>query len=256
MNNWHKLSTMKKLPKLKNPILVEGMPGIGNVGKVAVDFIIEELGAKEVCDIFSYSMPNSVFVNEDQLVDLPSINIYYKKGKRDLLLLGGDVQPIDEASCYTFSEYVLDIFEKAHGSEIIALGGIGLPAVPKKPKLYVTGNSKAAVKPFQSYKGLNKNLYGVVGPIMGVSGVLLGLAQKRNMPAVALLAETYGHPMYLGIKGAREIVQVLNEHLSLGIDLAEMDTEISRIEGDITRKRRGLEGGKARKRNGDVSYIG
>ena len=30
-------------PKLKNPILIEGLPGMGNVGKIAVDFMIENL---------------------------------------------------------------------------------------------------------------------------------------------------------------------------------------------------------------------
>ena len=29
--------------KLNNPVLIEGLPGIGNVGKIAADFIVEEL---------------------------------------------------------------------------------------------------------------------------------------------------------------------------------------------------------------------
>ena len=33
----------KKMPKMKNPILIEGLPGIGNVGKIAIDFMIDEL---------------------------------------------------------------------------------------------------------------------------------------------------------------------------------------------------------------------
>ena len=48
--------------KIKNPILIEGLPGIGNVGKIAVDFIIENLNAKKIFEIYSYSFP-SVFVN-------------------------------------------------------------------------------------------------------------------------------------------------------------------------------------------------
>jgi hypothetical protein len=66
---WKITKTVKKIPKLKNPILIEGLPGIGNVGKVAVDFIIDELKAKKLYDIFSYTFPHSVFVNEKSLGD-------------------------------------------------------------------------------------------------------------------------------------------------------------------------------------------
>ena len=74
-----KIKQIGKLPKLKNPILIEGLPGIGNVGKVAVDFIIDETKAKKLFSFFSYTFPHSVFVNDDNLVELPSISIYYKK---------------------------------------------------------------------------------------------------------------------------------------------------------------------------------
>jgi len=49
---WEITKTVKKMPKLKKPILIEGLPGIGNVGKVAVDFMIDELKAKKLFDIF------------------------------------------------------------------------------------------------------------------------------------------------------------------------------------------------------------
>ena len=51
-----------KKPQLKNPILVEGLPGIGNVGKVAVDFMVDELKAKKIAEFSSYTFPHSVFI--------------------------------------------------------------------------------------------------------------------------------------------------------------------------------------------------
>ena len=176
-------------PTLTKPILIEGLPGIGNVGKVAVDFMIDELKAVKLFELFSYTFPHSVFVNENNLVELPTIEIYYKKMKKgnDLLLLAGDVQPIDEVSCYEFSEKVLDIMEEFKGAEIVTLGGIGLQSVPKKPKVYCTGNSADIVTNYKKGTELNEKIYGVVGPIVGVSGLLLGLAEKRNIPAIAFL---------------------------------------------------------------------
>ena len=240
MSTW-KINQLGKKPKLEKPILIEGLPGIGNVGKVAVDFMIEELKAKKIYEFFSYTFPHSVFINEKNLVELPSIEIYYKRIEHnDLLLLSGDVQPIDEIGSYEFSDKVLDIAEEFGCSEIITLGGIGLHDIPKKPKVYCTANNSEIIKRYKSRVNVNEKLYGIVGPIVGVSGLLIGLAKKRRIDAISLLAETYGHPMYLGIKGAREILKILNKRLDLVIDIKKLDREIGEIETEIIKKTKEL----------------
>lgn len=238
MDTWKITPTQKKQPKLNKPIMIEGLPGIGNVGKVAVDFMIEELKAEKLYDVFSYTFPHSVFVNENNLVELPTIEVYYKKMKKgnDLLFISGDVQPIDEVSSYKFSDKMLDILEEYKGKQVITLGGIGLSQIPKKPKVYCTGNNKKYIQDFKKETSVKTELYGIVGPIVGVSGLMLGLAQKRNIQALALLAETYGHPMYLGIKGAREILNSLNKKLKLKLNLKRLDKEIKSIEFEVMKK--------------------
>src|SRR3989338_4949473 len=268
MSTW-KIEQIGKKPLLKKPIFIEGLPGIGNVGKVAIDFLIDELKAKKIYEINSYSFPHCVFVNEDNLVELPTIRLFYKKfndGKQDLLLLAGNVQPTDEISSYEFSEKILDLVQQFKGKEIITLGGIGLSDMPKKPRVYCTANCKGIIKRYKN-KIVKDKLYGIVGPIVGVSGLLLGLAQKRKIEAIALLAETYGHPLYLGIKSAKEVLKVLSKELKLDINLNKLDKEIEDIEKDIIKrtedltyvsrqaalkKLKGKLGGKL----GDVSYIG
>lgn len=238
MRNDHwKIMQFGKSPKLNKPVFIEGLPGIGNVGKVAVDFLIDEVKAVKLYEITSHTFPHSVFVNEDNLVELPIVEVFYKKlgGKLDLLLLGGDVQPIDEISSYEFSEKILDIAQKFKVKEMVTLGGIGLADIPKKPKVYCTGNTKKIIERYR-HNLVSNDLYGVVGPIVGVSGLLLGLASRRNIEAIAFLAETYGHPMYLGIKGAKEILKVLNDKLSLKIDVNKLDKEIKDIENEIMKK--------------------
>ena len=66
------------IPRLNSPIMVVGLPGIGNVGKVAIDFMIDEMDAKKIYEVSSYSFPHSVFVNEENLVELPKVELYYK----------------------------------------------------------------------------------------------------------------------------------------------------------------------------------
>jgi len=260
MSTW-RIDQFCKKPELKKTILIEGLPGIGNVGKVAMDFMIDELNAKKLYEITSHTFPNSVFVNENNLVELPKIEIFYKKFKsNDLVLMGGDVQPIDEVSSYNFVEKILDLIKGFHTKEIITLGGIGLADIPKKPKVYCTGNSKKIIEKYR-HKGVNDNLYGIVGPIVGVSGLLLGLASRRNIDAVSLLAETYGHPIYLGVNGAREILKILNNELNLGINVNKLEKEIEYIEKQVVKKREELSnipkhGALKKLKGGEISYIG
>jgi len=260
--SWTITPVSKKKEKLKKPILIVGLPGIGNVGKVAIDYLIDKLKAEPMAEFFSFSFPHSVFVTEDNLVELPNITLHLKKQakSRDLLFLAGDVQPTDEEASYQFSEAVLDLMEQHDCSEIITLGGIGLPQVPRDPKVYLTGNDKELVAKHARLTGANNRLYGVVGPIIGASGLLLGLSKKRKIPSVCYLAETFGHPMYLGMRGSRAIVNCLNKSLSLGVSLEQLDKEIVEIEKESqegetpkTSKYRKLKDSLQRQ---DINYIG
>lgn len=245
-------------PKLKNPILIAGLPGIGNVGKIAADYLVDSLEAKKIYDIFSDSFPNSVFVNDDNLVELISISIYHKRMKgKDILFLIGDVQPTEEVPSYEFCDELLKLMKSLGCKEIVTIGGIGLADLPKKPKTYITGNSKKIINKYMKDTKMDNKLYGVVGPIIGVSGLLLGLGQNMKIDAACILAETFGHPMYLGVKGAREILIVLNQKLGLEIDFDTMDKEIKEMEADILKKVSEIEDMTKKKATGDVvNYIG
>ena len=70
-------------------------------------------------------------------------------------------------------------------------------------------------------------IFGVVGPIIGVSGVLLGAAKRKNMRGVAFLAETFGHPMYLGLRGAKALTDCLKTKLHL-ISLPQVSTHTTK----------------------------
>ncbi len=238
MTTWS-IEYFEKKPELKEPILLEGLPGIGNIGKLAADFIIEQLQAKKLLSFYSHSMPHSVFINDKNLVELPTIELYYKKfknHKNDLLLLAGDIQPTDERSCYAFSEKLLEIAQEYKVKEVITISGIGMREPPKKPKLYCTGNNKKMIQTYMEKTELSNQLYGLVGPIIGVSGVLLGLATKKKMKSLGILAETYGHPFYLGVKGAREVVKLLNEKLDLKINLKLLEKEIDELQQEVNKK--------------------
>ncbi|MBI2151283.1 PAC2 family protein [Candidatus Woesearchaeota archaeon] len=252
MAHWEIIKETNEKVQLNKPLLIEGLPGIGNVGKVAVDFLIEELKAKKLCTFFSHKFPHTVFVGENNLIDMPKLEIYYKKfanssnsaktnNKRDLLLLAGDIQPIDEESCYTFCEEIIKIAKEYNCTEIITTGGIGLQTVPEKPRVYCTSNDSKLLKEYATTKLLvEADIYGIVGPIVGISGILLGLGKMRGMKGVALLAETFAHPLYLGIKGGKEVLRVLEDKYHFGINLKKMSREIGEVEKELIQRTKAL----------------
>ena len=81
--------------KMKNPILIEGLPGIGLVGKIAADHLIDELGAKQVAQLVSPHFPHQVIMHKNGVMRMIKNRFYHVSGKKnDLLILVGDVQAV------------------------------------------------------------------------------------------------------------------------------------------------------------------
>ena len=219
--------TIHKSLKFNNAILIEGLPGIGNVGKVVVDYLVEQFNADLYRRFFSYDLPNTVFVNQDNLVQLPVIELYHKKiNGQDFLFLAGEVQPRTERSSYEFTDVILSICKEHNVKEIITLGGIGLTEPKEKPLIYTTGNDKDLINKLAEHN-VNKDIYGVVGPILGLTGLLLGMADRYGVSAATLLVETYNNPMYLGLKEAKELMLVLNKLYDLNVSFDDLEKEIN-----------------------------
>jgi proteasome assembly chaperone (PAC2) family protein len=87
-NGW--VLTTKKNFSCKNPVFIEGLPGVANVGKIVVDYMIDLLGAKKIGSIVGNDLPNSVFVMPNGLVHLPVVELFHYNHKgRDFIFLVG-----------------------------------------------------------------------------------------------------------------------------------------------------------------------
>ncbi len=65
MGRMENIITYDCRPELKNVIFIEGLPGVGNVGKLAADYISYKLEAKRFASILSSDLPPQVFVDND-----------------------------------------------------------------------------------------------------------------------------------------------------------------------------------------------
>src|SRR5512137_1889271 len=113
-------------PKLKNTILIEGLPGIGLVGKLAADHMLDQLKAKKFAELYSPYLPPQVSIQPDGTIKLVNNELYYWKGKKnDLVLLLGDFQGLTPDSQYRLSEKAIDVCQGYGLSRIYTLGGLG-----------------------------------------------------------------------------------------------------------------------------------
>lgn len=214
-------------PKLTKPVLIEGLPGIGNVGKVVVEYLIEMLGATKFAELHSSHFPYHVFVGDDDTVDLPTNSFYYwkkkKRGQRDIIILTGDIQSITPEGHYEVVSTILDLCQEYKVKDMITIGGFGVQKIPEVPKVIgaVTDTKlkKKLKKSDVIFSGGNR-----VGFIVGASGLLLGLGEIRGIEGCCLMGETVGaQPFFTDSKAAKSVLSVINDILKLRLDMAGID---------------------------------
>lgn len=217
-------------PQLKNTVLIEGLPGIGLVGKLAADHMMDELKAKKFAEIYSPYLPPQVVIQNDGTVKLVNNELYYWKGKKsDLILLIGDFQGITPDSQYRLSEKTIEVAQKYGLKRIITLGGLGTGDIVKTPKVFGAATTKEQVEELKKY--------GVIfrggGAIFGAAGLLVGLGMLRGVPAACLMGETHGQ--IIDAKAADAVLKVLNHVLGIDMDMTELARKAKDTEEQLTK---------------------
>ena len=66
----------ERTPKLRNPVMVCGLPDSGNVAKLVMDELVRQLKAEKFAEIYSNSLPPRVLMRKDGTVDLMKHVLY------------------------------------------------------------------------------------------------------------------------------------------------------------------------------------
>jgi proteasome assembly chaperone (PAC2) family protein len=252
----------KKLPSLQSPSLICGLPGAGFVGKVAIDYLIKELDAVHLADIYSTFFSPQIIIKQDGTTEIVKNSVYYvkrenKKSKNttintqplqengqdisssdksksvnilepassDLLLLTGDSQPIVPGSEYVLTEQILDDMTKFDISNIYSLAAYVTGAFTNAPKIYGTATATKLVGLFRDHNVSSLDN----GNITGMNGIIIGLGKLRGIDGLCLLGETSGY--VIDAIAAKKILETITRILSIHINMDEItkrakDTEI------------------------------
>ncbi len=214
-----------------NPILIEGLPGLGLVGKIALRYLIKQLKAKKIAYLYSPHFPYFVLVNKKGNVRLLRGAFYYYQNPKgnDIILFTGDSQSQTIEGQYEIADRMLDFSQKHNIKTIATIGGYRME--PKeKPKVYIAATSQDVL---HKALGAGATLSTSGSPIVGTAGLILGLARFRKMEAVCLLGETRGYlPDPLA---AKSVLEVLRSAFNFDLDLSGLNEEIAKAETMVTR---------------------
>ena len=206
-------------PKLNDPILIEGLPGIGFVANIAVLHLINELKAKRFAEIVSASFQDFAVTTEGGGARSPINELYYYKredGGRDLILWHGNTQALTTLGQYELCGKVLDIAQELGCRFVISIGGFKKDEVQAVPAIYSAATDQETIK-----EALDLGTKVMVGHVFGIAGLLIGLGRLRNLKGFALLVDTLG--MYPDPNATRHALTALSKYLNLNIDLSTLE---------------------------------
>ncbi len=217
---------VEEKPSIKNPIAVIGLPGIGNIGRIAVGYLVHELKAKKFAELYSPYFFPFVMIHNDMIHTLRNEFYYYKNPKgRDLILMIGDCQTYDPKGHYEIAGKILDFLKGAGCKEIVTIGGFSTGKVTDKPKVFGIAANPEGAKELKKYN-IESKVAGQIGTIVGASGLLVGLGNIQGFKGFVLLGETSGFPIITDPTAAEAVLEVLQKVIGIKVDMAKLEEKV------------------------------
>lgn len=242
-----------KVKKLRKPVMIVGLPGIGLIGQVVGRYMVKELKAKKIANLYSPYFPHQVFMTKKGGMRLIKNSFYHFKGKkRDIIILVGDVQALSSQGQYDVAGKIIDYANKLKVRQIITIGGYSTGKIEEKRKIFSVTTNETIRKVLKKYGAV----FGEAkGSIVGAAGLIPALCRLDNIEGICLMGETHGG--YVDTPAAREIVKMLSAYLEIKISLKRIDERakksekmLKKIESEI---KKSMETGM--ETSGSVSYI-
>lgn len=238
-------------PSLSEPVLIEGLPGVGHVGKLVAEHLLEELDGELVNRIYSEHFPPQVSIEEGR-TRLACAELHAVETERqELLVLTGDHQAQDAAGHYRLTERFLDVATGLGTEKVFALGGVPTGELIDEYGVIGAATTDEFVEELED-TGVEFREGEPAGGIVGVSGLLLGLGERRALPAACLMGETSGY--LVDPKSARAVLEVLQDVIGFEVGFESLEERADEME-EVVQKIQQMEQGQ-QATDDNLRYIG
>lgn len=219
-------------PELRRPVLIEGLPGVGNVGKIVADFLAEKLEAKHFATVMSKHFPPQVLINSEGVGIMASNELFYVKdvgeSHLDVIFLLGDFQAATaEGQFLVCNEMMNEIFLRYDVSTVFTLGGYGTGKMVDDAAVLGAATDIETRDKLAPY-GVTFKPGEPAGGIVGASAILLGLAQFHGIEGACIMGETSGY--LVDYKSAAKVLDVLEKLLGTNLDRTEFNEKCQQVD--------------------------
>lgn len=214
--------------ELTEPTLIEGFPGVGLVGKIATDHLIETFDMTYYATVRCDGFPRIGIYHQGDRTAKPPVRIYADED-HDLLALQSDV-PVPKQAASSMTDCVTGWIEQESITPVY-LSGYPEENRSIPPKLYGVATGEAGSR----LDDIDIGAPDEDGAVGGPTGALLSEAAARRIDALGLVVET--NPQFPDPEAARVIIDKAIEPL-LGFDVP-VDALVDRAE-EIRDKREAL----------------
>jgi len=206
----------------KNPVLIEGFPGIGLVGNIASQHMIDELNMEHIGSIKSRYFP-SIAVLYEGLINMP-VRIY-ENLEHNLIIVISDI-PIIHSISYDVSNALVDWAKSINVREFVSIAGIAV--MDKGNKVFGAATTPEMLERIRDKIGISH-----MGSISGISGSIMSKCLLHGIPALNLLGATMTQNP--DSRAASNVIEVLNELYGLSLNTQELIEQAERIEIELKR---------------------
>ncbi|MEM3402029.1 MAG: PAC2 family protein [Candidatus Hadarchaeales archaeon] len=207
------------VPSMKQPVMLAGLPGIANVGKLAIDYLIYQLKAKKFLSYYSEHFPEWALpeAGDVRMMKLEFYHARPQKVKKDFILVSADAQAATPRGQYVLAGELLDLAEE-YGVKIVGTMAAYVLSPDERKQVDVVG---AATTP-ELVKKMEKNGIGILqgGVVIGMNGLLPALASLRGIDGFCLLGVTEGG--LLDPVASANVLKALGLMMDLSIDVGEL----------------------------------
>ena len=196
--------------KPKSPVVISGFPGVGMVGAIAAEFLIQHMGTEHIGKIILDKSPALVAIHEGKLVE--PFSIYYSRKYNIVVVHSILAVPGTE---WQAAAALLSICKTLKAKELVSIEGVASNSGEESPQpsksriLYYT-NSAAKEKALGRQK-IEKLKEGI---IMGPTSAVLIRVEK--LPVTCFFAET--NTTMPDSSAAAQVIKALDGYLGLKVD--------------------------------------
>lgn len=215
---------LKDSASLKGYTFIEGFPGIGLVGPMAISYIIDKMNMKYIGYLISDSFPPLVSIHHSE--PMPSVRIYSSDKDKIVTIFAEFAIPIEMIA--ELANVVYQFIQKNGISSVYSIGGV--PSDQEEEELsvpFIIASNQTLMK-----SGLTAGLKPIEeGVATGVSALILVKAVMDKGQDTCIMVPVRQN--IIDPTTAEMAIQSLNKLINLNIDITDLDKEAKMVQAKI-----------------------